>query len=129
MKKPKKIDNKGQSVVEFALVIPIFLLVFVAIIEFGSIWMTMNVLTGASREGARIAAVTEPDEAEVLQAVSDVLASIGIDGESVTIAGPNSAGEIIVTVEINYTTITGSFIPGLASSIELARSTTMHWEG
>lgn len=123
-------DNEnGQSLVEFALVIPIFALILIGIVELGNIWMTMNVLTGASREGARVAAVTSPDTELVSTAVRNVLSSIGVTGETVTIEGPNIDAEVSVSVRITYTSITGGIIPGLAGSVELVRSTTMHWEG
>ena len=53
-------NEKGQSLVEFALVVPLLLLLVVGIFEFGRAWMTRNVMTGAAREAARIAAVEAP---------------------------------------------------------------------
>jgi len=49
----------GQGLVEFALVIPIFLLLFVALFDFGSAVFTYNSLTNAAREGARLAIVNQ----------------------------------------------------------------------
>ena len=51
--------DKGQSLVEFALVIPILLLLMVGIMEFSRAWMTKNIMTAAAREGARVLAVGE----------------------------------------------------------------------
>ncbi|TAK02453.1 MAG: pilus assembly protein [Chloroflexota bacterium] len=47
----------GQALTEFALVIPIFLLVLYGIIEFGRYVYTVQVLNNAAREGARYAIV------------------------------------------------------------------------
>jgi Flp pilus assembly protein TadG len=49
----------GQALVEFALVIPIFLLVLVAIFDLGRAVFAYNTLTNAAREGARIAIVNQ----------------------------------------------------------------------
>ena len=50
-------QDKGQNLVEFALLLPIFLLILVGIAEFGRAWMIKNVMTGAAREDARDASV------------------------------------------------------------------------
>ena len=121
--------QEGQSVVEFALVLPIFILLLMGMIEFGRIWMTMNVLSSASREGARIAAVTGPDASRVNNTVQSALSAANLPSGTVSISGPNSNSEVTVTVRITYTSITGGIVPGLASPMQLVRSTTMRWEG
>jgi len=121
--------SEGQAIVEFALIITFLLIIVLGIFEFGRLWMTMNVLTGAAREGARIAAVTEPDPGLVLDAVETVLEAANISDATVTTQGPNSDNEVTVTVEIEYTVLTGNFVPGLIPTLELSRSAVMHWEG
>jgi Flp pilus assembly protein TadG len=56
----KTLRSRGQSedgaqLVEFALVLPMLLLVVLGIAEFGFIFQRYEVLTNAAREGARIA--------------------------------------------------------------------------
>ena len=58
MKKTSLKESKGQSIIEFALLLPILLLVVFGITEFGRAIMTKDVLHTASREGARLAAVS-----------------------------------------------------------------------
>jgi Flp pilus assembly protein TadG len=48
-------NERGQALVETALVLPIVLLVAVGIFEFGRAFQTWQVITNAAREGARIA--------------------------------------------------------------------------
>ena len=48
---------RGQALVEFALVAPIFFLVMFSIIEFGRYVYTVQILNEAAREGARFAIV------------------------------------------------------------------------
>jgi hypothetical protein len=49
----------GQALVEFALVIPLFLLMLVAIFDLGRAVFAYNTLTNAAREGARFAIVNQ----------------------------------------------------------------------
>ena len=52
--------ESGQALVEFALVVPIFLLLLLGIVEFARAWNVYEVLTDAGREGARTAVVDDP---------------------------------------------------------------------
>ena len=45
--------QKGTAAVEFALVLPVFLVVVFSTLEFGMALYNKNILTNASREGAR----------------------------------------------------------------------------
>ena len=51
-------DEKGQSIIEFGLIVPILLFFLLAVVEFGWILNAKITLTSAAREGARVAAVT-----------------------------------------------------------------------
>lgn len=46
--------QEGNALVEFALVLPLLLLVFAGIVDFGFLFQRYEVLTNAAREGARI---------------------------------------------------------------------------
>lgn len=53
---------RGQSLVEFALVIPIVVLLIVAFVEVGRAVFAYNTIANAARQGARVAAVNQiPD--------------------------------------------------------------------
>lgn len=123
-----KKNEKGQAVVEFALVLPVFILLVFGIIEFGRLMQTMNVLTSAAREGVRVAAVTAPDQTLVTNAAQNILNASSVSGATISMTGPNAQREVTVTVQITYTPITGSIIPGLGG-ISLSRNSTMRWEG
>jgi Flp pilus assembly protein TadG len=49
----RKNPERGAVVVEFALVLPLLMLLLMGIIEFGLLFYNQQVLTNASREGAR----------------------------------------------------------------------------
>jgi Flp pilus assembly protein TadG len=51
-------DARGQSLVEFALILPMMLVVMFMITEFGRALYTYNVLASAARAGARAAVVS-----------------------------------------------------------------------
>jgi hypothetical protein len=51
--------SRGQSLVEFALVLPLFLLLVMAIMDLGLAVFSYNSITNAAREGARLAIVNQ----------------------------------------------------------------------
>ena len=56
--------SRGQSLVEFALVLPLFLLLVFGILDLGLAVFSYNSITNAAREGARLAIVNQ-DTAKV----------------------------------------------------------------
>src|SRR5579862_5873532 len=52
--------SRGQALVEFAIVLPVFLLVLFGLIEFGYMLYSQTTVSNAAREAAR-AAVVDPD--------------------------------------------------------------------
>jgi Flp pilus assembly protein TadG len=62
--------QRGQGLLEFALVIPIFLLIVVALFDLGRAVFAYNTLTNAAREGARIAIVNQYQPSIVARAKS-----------------------------------------------------------
>lgn len=121
-------SQKGQSLVEFALILPLFIVVLFGIMEFGRLWEMTNLITSASREGARVAAIAGTSQSQAINAAQNVLSAANINDATISISGPNSSNEVSVTVSINYEPITGSIIPGL-NDFSLTRSTIMRWEG
>jgi Flp pilus assembly protein TadG len=77
-------QGRGQSLAEFALVLPIFLLLFMAIVDFGTAVFTYNSLTNAAREGARLAIVNQ-DTASVVQRAENQVSIAEINAPNVTI--------------------------------------------
>ena len=59
----RKARDRGSAAVEFALVVPVLLLIVFGIIDFGRALNAQIALTGAAREGARLAALGYPDAA------------------------------------------------------------------
>jgi len=129
----RKKKQLGQSLVEFALVLPILLLTIMGVVEFGRIFMTQQVITNASREGARAAILPGNTEAEVYETVSSYMSSAGlVSGLSLE---TSNVGENVqpgtrtsVTVRYDLPILTGSIIPGLGETILLENTTVMRHE-
>jgi len=47
-------DRRGQSLVEFALIVPVFMLILLGMLEFGFVFDHTLTIQYASREGARV---------------------------------------------------------------------------
>jgi Flp pilus assembly protein TadG len=102
-------NQRGQALVEFALVVPILLIMVMAIIDFGRAWNLHQTITDAAREGARKAVVFDPDVTQdsVLAAVATVISSSGFDPALATVGFPDGfktgRGEpTTVTIEMPY---------------------------
>ena len=52
-------NDRGQSLVEFALVLPIFLLLIFGVVDAGRLVYTYNTISNAARDGARVAIVNQ----------------------------------------------------------------------
>ncbi|MBA3236662.1 MAG: pilus assembly protein [Chloroflexi bacterium] len=76
--------RRGQALVEFALVIPIFLLMMVALFDLGRAVFAYNTLTNAAREGARIAIVNQNQPSIVARAKSQT-AIVELNDPSVSV--------------------------------------------
>lgn len=84
--------RQGQALVEFALILPLLMLVLFGIVEFGRAWNAKQVLTDAAREGARLAVVGDPTitlQSQVDSRVKQKIARGGFDTTQVTVAYPD----------------------------------------
>lgn len=125
-------ESRGNAVVEMALVLPILLLLVFGITEFGRAWMTMNILQTASREGARLAVVTGPDEAAVIARATAVCNAAAIEPTDVNVVGPDADDDerkVTVTVTADFNVVTGKVLDVFQGTIPLAAQTTMRHEG
>ena len=101
--------ERGQSLVEFALVLPVFLILIFGIVDFGlglRAWIT---ITNAAREGARVGAVRGDCEAIENQVIS-TSGGLITSADQITIEPADcdgTAGDSVrVTVEYEYDLIT-----------------------
>lgn len=120
-------DSRGQALVEFALILPVFLLLVVGMLEFARAWNTYQVMVDAAREGARRAVLKNDimDRDSVKAAMWRHLATAGYDPQYALPGmhvGPDdkwkvSGENIVVTLALPYRF---SVIPGLTLNMRTA---------
>ncbi len=124
--------NRGQSVIEFALILPLLLLVLFGITEFGRVWMVSNILTTAAREGCRLAVVTGPDSTRVYARVTQLCNTAGITPTAIILVPPDPLDlerRVSVTVQANFVVIPGTFLGTFSGTIPLSVTAVMRHEG
>lgn len=112
--------DRGSAAVEFALILPILLLVLFGIVDFGRLYFTQITLTDAAREGARVLALegasgsgftTAQADADARTRVQDAVT--GIDSTVTVSTGACIVGQpVTVTASTNFTFLTP--LPDLA---------------
>lgn len=70
--KIKDESQNGQAIIEFALVLPILLLILGGIIEFGILFYNKQVITNASREAARAGIIYLVDKTTGNKIIPDI---------------------------------------------------------
>jgi len=98
-------NQKGQALVEFAIVLPILLMLVMGIIQFGMMLNSYLAIENASREGARAGIVGSTD-AEIESLI--IASSPSLDPADLTVtltpseANRSSGDTLTVTVTYNY---------------------------
>ena len=94
--------DDGQALVEFALITPFLLLFLIGIVEFGRAWNEHEVLTDATREGARKAAVYDPavTKSDIEQVIVGRLASASMAADSIVLTNWDGARDTYVQVRV-----------------------------
>jgi Flp pilus assembly protein TadG len=135
-------DEKGGSLVEFAIILPLLLVMLFGIIELGILLYNQAVITNASREGARYGIVARNPrwtEAEILGVVRDFC-----DRELITFGDQNAPSvtatpldgttdfgdDLAVQVNWIHTFLVLPNFPeiGLSNSLTLSARTVMKYE-
>lgn len=100
----RRVASAGQSLVEFALVVPVLLGLVIGIFEFGRAWNVRQVLTNAAREGAREAVITGTPQSDVEDTIESRLSDANLDPglATITISGINSGAGQPTSVTIQY---------------------------
>jgi Flp pilus assembly protein TadG len=88
--------------VEFALILPILILLIFGLVEFGQGYNAQITLTHAAREGVRTLAVTK-DSGEAVQATKDAATSLNPDEIVVTPAPCNPGSPTSLTAAYPFT--------------------------
>jgi Flp pilus assembly protein TadG len=136
----QKIGQNGASAVEFAIVLPLLVVLVFGIIEFSICFYNKAMLTNASREGSRAGIVfAEPrvSDAEIESVVDTYcgnnLITFGAAGPSpdvtVSRSGTGSGDALTVTVDYHYDfLVLPNFISALIGGLDLSAVTIMRME-
>ena len=81
--KRQRHEGRGQSLVEFALVLPILLVMFMGIFDFGRAIFAFNSVSNAAREGMRVAIVNQ-NPTVITSKAKAAMTGLPPDGTSVT---------------------------------------------
>ena len=126
-------NRRGAAVVEFAVVAPVFFLLIFGMIEYGRMVMVQQVLTNASREGARVGILDGSTGSDVSTTVSGYLTSSSISGATITVdpANPSAAGAgdpVTVTVSVPFNQVSWLPAPMFLGGQTLSATTVMRRE-
>jgi Flp pilus assembly protein TadG len=117
--------ERGVELIEFAFVLPILVVVFAGIADFGFMLRNYEVVTNAAREGARMAVKSGQTEASVAARVDAyMVASLGPTAADLTdtsvdpVSVPVGAGEEPIQAQaVTVTYTTGYFVLGPVISL------------
>ena len=107
--------DSGAAAVEFAIVVPVFLLIVFGIIEFGFVFNAQISLTQAVREGVRAGAVGDAvSEAAMIDRFEDAYNGIGggvLSGSATPCSPGDNDGDATLTGQLAFTTPISRFGP------------------
>ncbi len=97
-----RVAQRGAQAVEFALVLPLMILVIFAVLDFGFLVYNKAIITNAAREGARFGSSlsTSWSTSEIRQVACTIARTsvVNVGGEPIADACDDEAGTMIVSV-------------------------------
>jgi Flp pilus assembly protein TadG len=132
-------DARGAELIEFAMVLPLFLLLTAAIFDFGMMFRTYEAVTNAAREGARVGVLPAYQPADVQARIDTYIAAAGLTGPyTVTVtngpvatpAGTFTARSVVVnyTYQFAFLGVIGAAFGGSYTTIPLTATSVMRTE-
>lgn len=96
-------NEKGQSLVEFSIILPLLLLLLMGILEFGLMLNSYLTINNLAREGARLGIVAGSDIEieELVNSISTNLESENLEVNINPLGGSRQSGDTL-TVEVVY---------------------------
>lgn len=121
--------EKGQDLVEYALVLPLLLLLIMGIADFAIVIFSYDSIGNAAREGARYGVIHPTDVAAIEARTRSLTTGLDPASLSVTVTYP---GGNTIKVQVTYLErlLTGPVIQALggSSTLQLRATTTMRIE-
>ncbi len=126
-------SESGEALVEFALVLPILLVLSLGMLDFGRAFHVKGLLDMAAREGCRVAIVTDPSKDVVDHRVNTILAAGGITPDDIDLSGPDGFRMVEVKVHATFHFITPGVFSligaGFGNTMQMTGQSTMRYEG
>ncbi len=122
-------SESGQSLVEFALIVPLLILLLFGIVDFGRIFHAYLTIDHAGREAARAASIGKDDTQVKSTAVTDAV-GIGLTTDKVVISPTGtrvSGNDVSITITYPITFLT-PMIGSIVGPITLEDTTVMRVE-
>jgi len=97
--------ERGTALIEFALVLPLLLVLTVAAVDFGRAFFAKNMLEQSAREGVRLLAVSSQADSALIRArVLEVANTSGVTVTNLQIEGPDAMrqGRVTVSADFNW---------------------------
>jgi Flp pilus assembly protein TadG len=127
-------NQRGTSTLEFVVVLPFLLLIFLVALELSRAWLTVNIMTNAAREGARWGAVTETfDNVGAVARITEILTAANLTASpppSVTCAPATCErdSQVTASVTINFEPVAGGILWMLDNPLPLTETVVMRRE-
>jgi len=117
--------RRGDSLVEFALIVSVLMTIIIGIIDFGRAVYAYSVVANAAREGARYGVMAPDDHAGITARIHDT--AVGLDPAQLSISVTNAETTIEVSVSYNFELVTPLMADVLGSgSLTLSSSASMY---
>jgi Flp pilus assembly protein TadG len=98
--------TRGAAAVEFAIVLTLLLMIVFGIIDFGRAYNAKETLTQAAREGARLAALNQPNVVSRTQAAATGLSPVTVNVVQSCPTGATQGTDAKVTVTYTFRFVT-----------------------
>ncbi|MGF9650241.1 TadE family protein [Pseudarthrobacter oxydans] len=103
-------SERGAAAVEFALLLPLLLMLVLGTIEFGRAYNAQITLTNAARDGVRVMAIAnDPTSAKTAAKNAAASVSTTIPTSDITLStnSCSTGNQVTLTIKYNLSTITG----------------------
>ncbi len=133
--KAKRGETRGIAIIETAIILPLVLLLTMGLLEYGWMFVKIQQITNAARQGARVGARADVTNAEVQAAVLGVMTSANLETSGyqlvigpadITVLEPGQM--LTVTITVPYANV-GLGLPLTPTPANLASTTVMVREG
>lgn len=120
--------ERGAAAVEFALVVPVLLLLLMGIVEFGRAYHLQTTLSGAAREGVRVMALQD-DAAEARETAKTAASGLNLTNSQISVTPTTCSGTTPGTATVTVTYPVQLMFGLFGASFNLTGKGTMRCHG